>query len=115
MTKFTATSLTRRERQIMDILYRQGRATAVEVMDALSGSPNYSTVRTQLRVLEEQGHVRHERHGVGRVYSPGRPDRPPAGRAGGLAAAIGRVRRPRRAAGCIVGRDDRAIARHHLA
>jgi predicted transcriptional regulator len=63
-------ALTRRERQIMDILYRQGRATAVEVMDALSGSPNYSTVRTQLRVLEEKGHVRHEEHGLRYVYSP---------------------------------------------
>jgi len=62
--------LSRRERQIMDILYRQGRATAGEVMDALSGSPTYSTVRTQLRVLEEKGHVRHEEHGLRYVYSP---------------------------------------------
>ena len=46
------TALTRRERQIMDILYRRGRATAGEVMADLSGDPNYSTVRTQLRVLE---------------------------------------------------------------
>jgi predicted transcriptional regulator len=73
MTKFAATSWTRRERQIMDILYRQGRATAGEVMDALSGSPNYSTVRTQLRVLEEKGHVRHEEHGLRYVYSPAVP------------------------------------------
>jgi predicted transcriptional regulator len=73
MTKSSATSLTRRERQIMDILYRQGRATAGEVMDALSGSPNYSTVRTQLRVLEEKGHVRHEEHGLRYVYSPAVP------------------------------------------
>src|SRR5258707_235376 len=73
MTKFTATSLTRRERQIMDILYRLGRATAGEVMDALSGSPNYSTVRTQLRVLEEKGHVGHEEHGLRYVYSPAVP------------------------------------------
>src|SRR6266513_2263816 len=73
MTRFTATSLTRRERQIMDILYRQGRATAGEVMDALSGSPNYSTVRTQLRVLEEKGHVHHEEHGLRYVYSPAVP------------------------------------------
>ena len=48
-------ALTRRERQIMDILYRRGRATAAEVMSDLSGEPNYSTVRTQLRVLEEKG------------------------------------------------------------
>ena len=45
------TGLTRRERLIMDILYRRGRATAGEVMEELSGDPSYSTVRTQLRVL----------------------------------------------------------------
>ena len=54
----------------MDVLYRQGRATAGEVMEALSGTPNYSTVRTQLRVLEEKGHVRHEEHGLRYVYIP---------------------------------------------
>ena len=73
MTKFTASSLSRRERQIMDILYRQGRATAGEVMEALSGSPTYSTVRTQLRVLEEKGHVRHEEQGLKYVYIPAVP------------------------------------------
>src|SRR6478752_6418811 len=73
MTKFTATSLSRRERQIMDILYRQGRATAGEVMEALSGTPSYSTVRTQLRVLEEKGHVRHEEQGLKYVYVPAVP------------------------------------------
>src|SRR5437763_7872340 len=66
-------TLTRRERQIMDVLYRLGRATAAEVMDALTGEPNYSTVRTQLRVLEEKGHVRHEEEGLRYVYSPARP------------------------------------------
>jgi BlaI family penicillinase repressor len=73
MTKFTASSLSRRERQIMDILYRQGRATAGEVMEALSGNPTYSTVRTQLRVLEEKGHVRHEELGLKYVYIPAVP------------------------------------------
>jgi predicted transcriptional regulator len=63
-------ALTRRERQIMDILYRRGRATAAEVMDELTGSPNYSTVRTQLRVLEDKGQVRHEEEGLRYVYSP---------------------------------------------
>ena len=57
----------------MDILYRRGRATAAEVMDDLSGQPNYSTVRTQLRVLEEKGHVRHEEHGLRYVYLPAVP------------------------------------------
>lgn len=63
-------ALSRRERQIMDILYRLGRATANEVMAELSGEPNYSTVRTQLRVLETKGHVRHEEHGLRYVYMP---------------------------------------------
>src|SRR5262245_17922720 len=64
------TELARRERQIMDILYRRGRATAGEVMEDLSGSPSYSTVRTQLRVMEEKGHVRHEEEGLRYVYRP---------------------------------------------
>ena len=63
-------ALTRRERQIMDILYRRGRATAGEVMDELPGGPSYSTVRTQLRVLESKGHVRHEEEGLRYVYVP---------------------------------------------
>lgn len=62
--------LSRRERQIMDILFRLGRATAAEVMDDLPGDSSYSTVRTQLRVLEEKGHVRHEEDGVRYVYVP---------------------------------------------
>ena len=62
--------LTRRERQIMDALFRRGRATAAEVMEDLPESPSYSTVRTQLRVLEEKGHVRHEEEGVRYVYMP---------------------------------------------
>src|SRR5438477_2043301 len=66
-------TLSRRERQIMDILYRLGRATAAEVMAELTGSPNYSTVRTQLRVLEDKGHVHHEEEGLRYVYSPARP------------------------------------------
>jgi BlaI family transcriptional regulator, penicillinase repressor len=66
-------ALTRRERQIMDILYRRGRATAGEVMEDLSGDPHYSTVRTQLRVLEEKGHVHHEEQGLRYVYSPAVP------------------------------------------
>ena len=54
----------------MDILYRDGRATAGDVMTKLTGNPNYSTVRTQLRVLEEKGHVRHETEGTRFVYFP---------------------------------------------
>jgi len=69
------TALTRRERHIMDILFRLGRATAEEVMHELSGRPTSSTVRTQLRVLEQKGHVRHEEQGRRFVYSPAVPRR----------------------------------------
>ena len=62
--------LSRRERQIMDVLFKRGRATAADVMADLPGSPSYSTVRTQLRVLEEKGHVRHEEEGTRYVYLP---------------------------------------------
>jgi predicted transcriptional regulator len=64
------TALTRRERQIMDRLYRLGRATAGEILRGLPGAPSYSTVRTQLRVLESKGHVRHEEQGLRYVYEP---------------------------------------------
>ena len=69
-TRALHAALSRRERQIMDILFRLGRATAAEVMDALPGNSSYSTVRTQLRVLEEKGHVRHDDDGVRFVYMP---------------------------------------------
>lgn len=62
--------LTKRERQIMDLLYRLGRATATEVRESLAGDPSDSTVRTQLRVLEDKGHVRHEEQGLRFVYMP---------------------------------------------
>jgi predicted transcriptional regulator len=62
--------LTKRERQIMDVLYRLGRATAAEIVDGLHGAPGNSTVRTQLRVLERKGHVRHEEEGLRYVYLP---------------------------------------------
>ena len=57
----------------MDVLYRRGRATAAEVMAELPGEPNYSTVRTQLRVLEDKQHVRHEEEAGRYVYSPAVP------------------------------------------
>lgn len=64
------TVLTKRERHIMDVLYRLGRATAAEVRAGLSGDPSDSTVRTQLRVLGDKGHVRHEELGLRYVYTP---------------------------------------------
>ena len=70
MAKTVPHTLTRRERQIMDILYRRGRATAGEVLEDLTGAPTYSTVRAQLRVLEEKGHVQHEEVGLRYVYTP---------------------------------------------
>ena len=54
----------------MDVLYRLGRGTAAEIMDAVTGAPGYSTIRTQLRVLETKGHVRHEEQGLRYVYMP---------------------------------------------
>jgi predicted transcriptional regulator len=70
MSKTLHTVLARRERQIMDILFRRGRATAAEVMADLPGDPSYSTVRTQLRILEDKGHVRHDEDGIRFVYMP---------------------------------------------
>src|SRR6476620_83650 len=69
------TALTRRERQIMDSLYRRGRATAAAIMNDLPGAPHLSTVRTQLRVLESKGHVRHDEEGLRYVYLPAVPRR----------------------------------------
>jgi predicted transcriptional regulator len=66
----TQPALSKRERQIMDILYRLGRATAGEVMAELSTDKTYSTIRSQLRTLEEKGHVRHEELGLRYVYTP---------------------------------------------
>jgi BlaI family penicillinase repressor len=71
----SATHLSRRERQIMDILHRRGRATVAEVMSDLSGEPAYSTVRAQLRVLEEKGQVRHEEDQLRYVYLPAQSHR----------------------------------------
>jgi predicted transcriptional regulator len=65
--------LSRRERQIVDILYTQGSATAAEVQAALPEPPSYSAVRAMLRVLEEKGHVRHEQDGPRYVYRPTLP------------------------------------------
>jgi predicted transcriptional regulator len=62
--------LSRREREIMDIIHRLGRATVNNVMSELSGEPTYSTVRAQLRVLEDKGHLRHEAQHLRYVYLP---------------------------------------------
>ncbi len=63
-------SLSRRERQIMEVLYRDRQATASEVLSALPDPPGYSAVRAMLRVLENKGHVRHVADGTRYVYLP---------------------------------------------
>ena len=63
-------SVSRRERQILDILYERGRSTAAEVHERLPDAPSYSSVRTLLRILEEKGHVRHEQEGPRYVFIP---------------------------------------------
>src|SRR5215510_13549392 len=62
--------LSRRERQIMDILYQRGKASASEVREAMADAPSYSAVRAMMRVLEEKGHVRHQAEGLKYVYVP---------------------------------------------
>lgn len=62
--------LTRREREIMDILYRLGRASAQEVLKGMADPPSYSAVRALLRLLEERGHVKHVEDGTRYVYLP---------------------------------------------
>jgi BlaI family transcriptional regulator, penicillinase repressor len=62
--------LSRRERQIMDILYQRGKASANEVRDDMPDAPSYSAVRAMLRVLEEKGHAKHQEEGMKYVYAP---------------------------------------------
>jgi predicted transcriptional regulator len=66
-------SLSRRERQIMDIVYRQGHATATEIHRELPDPPHAAAVRTTLRILEEKGHLRHEKEGQRHIYFPRTP------------------------------------------
>ena len=66
----TADPLSRRERQILDVLYARGSATAADVLDALPDPPSYSAVRALLRILESKGHARHEQQGTRYVYLP---------------------------------------------
>jgi predicted transcriptional regulator len=65
--------LSRRERQIKDILYRRGRATAAEVREQLPNRPSYSAMRAMLRVLEQKGHVRHQEQDLRYVFLPTLP------------------------------------------
>ena len=71
----TPPGMSRRERQIMDIVYRRGRVTAAEVLDELPDPPTYSAVRAALRLLEEKGMLKHEMDGKRYVYLPTTPRR----------------------------------------
>jgi BlaI family penicillinase repressor len=66
----SASGLSRRERQILEILYQRGKASATEVLEAMEDAPSNSAVRTLLRVLEEKGHVKHRAEGLKYVYVP---------------------------------------------
>lgn len=70
MPKRSYLNLSKRERQIMDILYRQGQASAAEVQANLPDPPSYSAVRATLRILEEKGHVQHHQDGPRYVFRP---------------------------------------------
>jgi predicted transcriptional regulator len=65
-----AANLSRRERQIMEIVYQHGRVSAAEVRDRMPDPPSYSAVRAMLRILEDKGHVQHEQDGPRYVYLP---------------------------------------------
>jgi BlaI family transcriptional regulator, penicillinase repressor len=67
--------LSRRERQIMEIVYEHGRATAAEVRERMADPPSYSAVRAMLRILEEKGHLRHEQDGPRYIFMPTVPRR----------------------------------------
>jgi predicted transcriptional regulator len=70
MGKAPHQNLSRRERQIMDVLYRKSRASASEIREGMPDPPSYSAVRAMLRVLEEKGQIRHEEQGLRYVFVP---------------------------------------------
>src|SRR5579871_118405 len=73
MPRMIGSGLSRREREMMEVLHRVGKATATEVMEAMPDPPSYSAVRSILRVLEEKGHIRHEEEGKRYLYLPTEP------------------------------------------
>lgn len=115
MTTDHLPSLSRRERQIMDVLHRRARATASEVGAELDGAPANATVRTLLRILVDKGHVRFERDGKAYVYSPV-ADRDHAG-----ATMLGHVVRtffggsPANAMAALLGREKNGLTAAQLA
>lgn len=75
MSKKSEVHLSRRERQIMDIIYRRGEASAAEVMADMADPPSYSAVRTFLRLLEEKGHLKHRKQGAKYIFEATRSRR----------------------------------------
>lgn len=73
MSRPSHANFSRRERQIMDIIYRQGQATVADVLEALPDPPSYSAVRAMLRVLEDKGYLRHEQQGPRFAFLPTLP------------------------------------------
>lgn len=73
MRKQRLADLSRRERQIMEVVYRDGRVTAAEVLERMPDPPSYSAVRALLRILESKGHLRHEDDGTRYLYLPTLP------------------------------------------
>lgn len=73
MKKNDLPQLSKRERQLMDVIYRLGKASAAEARDGLADPPTYTTVRGLLRILEQKGHLRHEEEGAKFVYIPSLP------------------------------------------
>ena len=70
MKKPPEPKLSRRERQMMDILYQRGRSTAAEIHEQMADPPSYSAVRAKLKVLEDKGHIRHEVQATRYIYTP---------------------------------------------
>jgi predicted transcriptional regulator len=104
----------RRERQIMDILHRRGRATVAEVMADLTGEPAYSTVRAQLRVLEEKGHVRHEEEQLRYVYLPAQSHRTASRSALKHVIETFFQGSPEQVVEALLGKDGSAVSREEL-
>ena len=70
MARHPLNGLSRREREIMDVLFRGEKLSAAEIRDAMQDAPSYSAVRAMLRTLEDKGHIRHEEEGLRYVYFP---------------------------------------------
>lgn len=107
-------NLSRRERQIMDVIYSRGQATAAEVIKDLPDPPSYSAIRALLGILERKGHLKHKVDGPRYVYSPKRP------RVKAAKAALGRVLQTffdgstERAVAALLDREDRDISDSEL-